>query len=126
MSSLPASAPAAPADVGAGDQSASTRTRHPVAWFVARRIAAGILTLLVASFLIFASVQILPGDVAGVVLGKNATPAKVEAIRQDLNLDDSLPSRYLSFVGNVATGHFGNSSAALAQGQELPVWDVIP
>ncbi|MBA3381949.1 MAG: ABC transporter permease [Actinobacteria bacterium] len=99
--------------------------RHPVAGFVVRRVATGVVTLLVASFLIFASVQLLPGDVASVVLGKNATPARVAALRSDLNLDRSLPQRYLSFLGNVSTGQFGNSSAALAQGRELPVWGVI-
>jgi peptide/nickel transport system permease protein len=103
----------------------SFRRRHPVAAFIVRRVAAGILTLLVASFLIFASIQILPGDVASVVLGKNATPARVEAVRSELNLDDPLPQRYATFLGDVATGHFGNSSAALAQGRTLPVWDVI-
>lgn len=124
MSSLSASAPSTPTGRD-GSEATSSRRGHPVAWFVVRRIAAGIVTLLVASFLIFASVQVLPGDVAAVVLGKNATPAKVEAIRDDLNLDDSLPQRYLTFLTNVGTGHFGNSSAATAQGQTLPVWDVI-
>ncbi len=108
-----------------GGAPAAARRRHPLAGFVIRRIAAGILTLLVASFLIFASVQILPGDIASVVLGKNATPARVAAVRSDLNLDDPLPQRYATFLSNVVTGHFGNSSAALAQGRELPVWDVI-
>src|SRR5262249_18642195 len=90
-----------------------------------RRIAAGILTLLVASFLIFAAIQILPGNVASVVLGKNATPARVAAVRADLHLNEPLIQRYLTFVGNLGTGHFGNSSAALAQGLKLPVWSVI-
>jgi peptide/nickel transport system permease protein len=108
-----------------GDAPASARRRHPVAGFIIRRVAAGILTLVVASFLIFASVQILPGDVASVVLGKSATPARVAAIRSDLNLDDPLPQRYVTFLTDVSTGHFGNSSAALAQGRELPVWDII-
>lgn len=108
-----------------GGAPASARRRHPVAAFVVRRVAAGILTLVVASFLIFASVQILPGDVASVVLGKNATPTRVAKVRSDLNLDDPLPQRYLTFLADVSTGHFGNSSAALAQGRELPVWRVI-
>jgi peptide/nickel transport system permease protein len=99
--------------------------RHPVAGFVIRRVAAGIVTLVVASFLIFASVQILPGDVASVVLGKNATPARVEAVRTDLHLNDPLPQRYLTFISDVGTGHFGNSSAALVQGREQSVWSVI-
>jgi peptide/nickel transport system permease protein len=123
VSSAEASAPTgnAPDRTGA----ASLRRRRPIARFIARRVAAGIVSLLVASFLIFASVQILPGDVVSVVLGKNATPTRVAAIRKDLNLNDSLPQRYLTFVTNVASGHFGNSSAALASGQKLPVWSVI-
>ena len=99
--------------------------RHPVAGFIGRRVAAGLVTLLVASFLIFGAIQILPGDVASVVLGKSATPARVAAIRADLHLNEPLPERYLTFVGNLVTGHFGNSSAALAQGLKLPVWSVI-
>jgi peptide/nickel transport system permease protein len=110
------------ADGGAPE---ATRRRHPVAGFVVRRVAAGIATLVVASFLIFASVQILPGDVASVILGKNATPARVDKVRSDLHLDDPLPQRYVTFLTDVSTGHFGNSSAALAQGRELPVWRVI-
>jgi peptide/nickel transport system permease protein len=126
VSTFSSSAPSTPTDRDADrGETTSTQRRHPVAWFVVRRIAAGIVTLLVASFLIFASVQILPGDVASVVLGKSATPTRVEAVRQDLNLNDSLPQRYLTFVTDVSTGHFGNSSAALAQGRKLPVWDVI-
>ena len=126
MSSSAASTQSTPgSETAGGGALKSFRRRHPVAAFIVRRVAAGILTLLVASFLIFASIQILPGDVASVVLGKNATPARVEAVRSDLNLDDPLPQRYATFLGNVATGHFGNSSAALAQGRTLPVWDVI-
>jgi peptide/nickel transport system permease protein len=103
----------------------ASRTRHPVGRFVARRLGAGIASLLVASFLIFASVEILPGDVASVVLGKNATPARLHAIRKELKLTDPVPKRYFTFVTNVLTGHFGNSSAALAQGQKIPVWSLI-
>jgi peptide/nickel transport system permease protein len=99
--------------------------RHPMAGFIGRRVAAGIVTLLIASFLIFAAIQILPGDVASVVLGKNATPARVAAISADLHLNQPLPERYLTFVENLTTGHFGDSSAALAQGMKLPVWSVI-
>jgi peptide/nickel transport system permease protein len=99
--------------------------RHPVAGFVGRRVGAGILTLLVASFLIFGAIQILPGNVASVVLGKTATPARVAAVRADLHLNEPLAQRYLTFVENLSTGHFGNSSAALAQGLKLPVWSVI-
>jgi peptide/nickel transport system permease protein len=99
--------------------------RHPVAGFIGRRVAAGIVTLLIASFLIFGAIQILPGNVASVVLGKTATPARVAAVRADLHLNEPLAQRYLTFVENLTTGHFGNSAAALAQGLKLPVWSVI-
>ena len=101
------------------------RTRHPIVAFLIRRIAAGLATLLVATMLIFAAVQVLPGNVASVVLGRNATPARVAALRADLHLNDPLPTRYVTFLGNLVAGHLGDSSAALAQGQTLPVWQVI-
>src|SRR5258706_12161912 len=47
--------------------------RHPAAGFLARRLATGIVTLLVASALIFLATNILPGNAAQVVLGRNAT-----------------------------------------------------
>jgi peptide/nickel transport system permease protein len=101
------------------------RTRHPAFAFLIRRVAAGLATLLVATMLIFAAVEILPGNVASVVLGRNATPARVAALRADLHLNESLPTRYVNFLGNLVTGHLGDSSAALAQGRVLPVWQVI-
>ncbi len=101
------------------------RTRHPAVAFLIRRVAAGLATLLVATMLIFAAVEVLPGNVASVVLGRNATPARVAALQSDLHLNESLPTRYVHFLGNLVTGHLGDSSAALAQGRTLPVWQVI-
>ena len=98
---------------------------HPAATLVARRVLAGFVTLLVASFFIFCAIQFLPGDVANAVLGRNATPAAVEALRGDLHLNDPFLLRYLSWLGGAVTGHFGNSSAALAQGSRIPVWTII-
>jgi peptide/nickel transport system permease protein len=121
--SAPAAAPTG--RLGSQHGFAAWQKRHPVAGFIGRRVAAGLVTLLIASFLIFGAIQILPGNVASVVLGKNATPARVAAVRADLHLDEPLPQRYLTFVENLTTGHFGNSSAALAQGLKLPVWGVI-
>jgi peptide/nickel transport system permease protein len=101
------------------------RVRHPTLRFVVRRLAAGLATLLVATMLIFAAVEVLPGNVSSVVLGRNATPARVAALNADLQLNQPLPTRYLRFVENLATGHLGDSSASLAQGRVLPVWSVI-
>jgi peptide/nickel transport system permease protein len=83
------------------------------------------VALLLASILVFGAVQVLPGDVAQVVLGRTATPERLAAVRADLNLNDAVPVRYVHWLEGVATGDLGNSSAALAQGQTLPVWDAI-
>jgi len=86
---------------------------------------AGLLTLFVASILIFIALTVVPGDVAEVVLGRNATPDRVADVRSQLHLDDSLPSRYWSWASGIATGDLGNSMASLAQGQVVPVSGVI-
>src|SRR5579875_1544275 len=98
---------------------------HPVAAFLVRRVAAGVLTLLVVTMVIFAVLQIIPGNVTQIILGRNATPDRIAAIHASLHLNESVPTRYLSFLKGVVTGHFGDSSAALAQGQRLPVWHAI-
>lgn len=109
-----------------GPSAAAARSQHPFARFIGRRLAAGALTLFVASILIFLAVQALPGDVASVVGGRNATPATLAAIRQDLGLDRSLPVRYFDWLGGVLTGDLGNSTVAVAKGDpNAGVWDAI-
>ena len=98
---------------------------HPASWFVVKRLAAGVPTLLVASVLIFVAVQVLPGNVAQVVLGRTATPERLSLVQDQLNLDHSILVRYWTWLSGVLTGDLGNSSAALAQGKILPVWDAI-
>jgi peptide/nickel transport system permease protein len=51
----------------------------------------------------------LPGDLAYVVLGDQATPEKVEALRRDMGLDQPIWWRYLSWLGHVLQGDFGRS-----------------
>jgi peptide/nickel transport system permease protein len=110
---------------GSAPEAASARERHPAVAFVVKRALAGIATLVVATILIFASVEVLPGNVASVVLGRNATPQRVAALSADLHLNQALPARYVAFITHFVSGDFGDSSAALAQGRKLPVWQVI-
>jgi peptide/nickel transport system permease protein len=130
----PAFAAAAAAGAGAGADLAEDRPRralprlvrrHPVLAFLVRRISAGIGTLLIVSVLIYGAVQVLPGDVTQIVLGRTATPQRVAALRADLHLNRSLPVRYLDWLAGMLTGHLGDSTAALAQGNTLPVWQAI-
>ncbi|MEO8687246.1 MAG: ABC transporter permease [Solirubrobacteraceae bacterium] len=94
--------------------------RRPVLGFLGRRLAAGVATLLVASMLIFVMTEVLPGDVASVVLGRSATPESVKALEGKLALDRSVPERYLDWLGGLLTGDLGDSAVALAQGAEDP------
>lgn len=101
------------------------RRGHPVLIFVARRVAAAIATLVIVSILVFVGTEVLPGDAAGAVLGRNATPAQVEEMRALMGLDRSAPERYLDWLGGVLTGDLGNSAAGFAAGGVSPIWEEI-
>ena len=78
---------------------------------VVRRLALGVLTLWLISLVVFAAVLALPGDAATAILGREATPDRVAALRAQLHLEDSVVSQYLQWLGGVLTGSFGNSAA---------------
>lgn len=67
------------------------------------------LGLLLASLIIFASLRLLPGDVAQVIGGTTASPARVAAIRAGLGLDQPVPTQYLGWIRGIFTGDLGNS-----------------
>ncbi|MCF6245895.1 MAG: ABC transporter permease [Desulfobacula sp.] len=74
-----------------------------------RRFLLGIVTLWVASILVFAGTEILPGDVASAILGQSATPETIAAIRQQLRLDRPAPVRYVVWLSHIVRGELGNS-----------------
>ena len=99
---------------------------HRVVGFIARRVAAGMATLLVASFVIFFATNVLPGDVASAVLGRNATPANMALLRLRLHLTRPVLVRYGDWIIGVAHGDLGQSAVALGQGaQSAPVSHMI-
>jgi peptide/nickel transport system permease protein len=53
--------------------------------------------------------QLLPGDVARVILGREAGEAQVAALREELGLNDPAPTQYLRWLGNFVTGNWGKS-----------------
>jgi peptide/nickel transport system permease protein len=77
--------------------------------FIARRLFYLVPVLLAVSLLTFLIASLLPGDLAYVILGDQATPEKVEALRQDLGLDQPIWWRYLGWLGHVLEGDFGRS-----------------
>ncbi|HZT20793.1 MAG TPA: ABC transporter permease [Dongiaceae bacterium] len=76
---------------------------------VIERILLSLLTLLIVSLIIFFMLEILPGDVATRILGRDATPESLAALRAKLQLDAPALLRYLAWLGHLATGHFGHS-----------------
>jgi peptide/nickel transport system permease protein len=87
---------------------------------ILRRLALGVLTLWLISLIVYAAVLALPGDAATAILGKEATPDRVAALRDQLNLNDSVVSQYLQWIGGVLTGSFGESAAT-----QQPVSDLL-
>jgi peptide/nickel transport system permease protein len=87
---------------------------------VLRRLALGVLTLWLVSLVVFAAVLALPGDAATAILGKEATPDRVAALRTQLHLEDPVVSQYLHWLGGVVTGDLGISAAT-----QEPVGDLI-
>ncbi|MFC6688274.1 ABC transporter permease [Jhaorihella thermophila] len=74
-----------------------------------KRLASLIVSLAVASLVIFSVVEVAPGDPARFMLGINAQPDTVAALRAELGLDVPKWQRYLDWVGGMATGDFGTS-----------------
>lgn len=71
----------------------------PIPRLVLRRLAIGLLTLLIVSAIIFWAVELLPGDIATEVLGQSATPETLAAFRDRFGLNDPAPLRYLHWLG---------------------------
>lgn len=78
--------------------------------YVGTRLWQSALTLLLASLVVFIGVRQLPGDPALAMAGEEATPERVEAIREQLGLNESLTSQYFTFIGNIMRGDFGEST----------------
>jgi peptide/nickel transport system permease protein len=77
--------------------------------FLVRRLAFMALTLFIVSVVIFAVTEILPGDVAVMMLGSEATDETLAALRTQLGLDRPPPVRYLGWLSGVVQGDFGQS-----------------
>jgi peptide/nickel transport system permease protein len=86
---------------------------------IIRRLALGLLTLWLVSLIVYGALLALPGDAATAILGREATPDRVAALRDQLNLEDSVVSQYLQWVGGVISGSFGTSAATQQPVSEL-------
>ncbi|MCA1335739.1 ABC transporter permease [Pseudooceanicola marinus] len=77
--------------------------------FTLTRLLSLCLSLAVASVVIFAAIEVLPGDPASIMLGVNAQPDTLAALRAELGLDQPMAARYLDWIGGLLQGDFGIS-----------------
>jgi peptide/nickel transport system permease protein len=80
-----------------------------VARFIVRRILGAIPVLFGLSIILFLFLRLLPGDPAVAILGQHATPQLVAQLHVTLGLDRPLWEQYLTYIGQLAHGNFGNS-----------------
>jgi peptide/nickel transport system permease protein len=77
--------------------------------YVAGRLTSLIISLFVASVVIFSVIEVIPGDPAAFMLGVNARPDTIAALREQMGLDQSLTQRYFDWITGLLTGDFGTS-----------------
>jgi len=77
--------------------------------FIIRRLLSAIPILLIVAFIVFFLVHLIPGDPAEVMLGPEATPDEVAALRTKLGLDQPLPVQFTKYFTNMLRGDLGDS-----------------
>jgi peptide/nickel transport system permease protein len=82
---------------------------HPVVRFLARRVAYSLVVLVGVLIVVFALVQLVPGDPVRIALGTRYTPEAYEALRSASGLDRPLIAQFFSYLGNALTGDLGVS-----------------
>ena len=77
--------------------------------YIAKKLVTLILTLFLISILVFLIFQVIPGDPVLSILGTEATEEKIEALREELGLNASLPERYFDWLFGILKGDLGRS-----------------
>jgi peptide/nickel transport system permease protein len=95
-------------------------------WYVLRRVGISLLTLFIATVVVFAGVRALPGDPAVAMSAESASPRALDAIRVQYGLDKPLPVQYVNWIGHALRGDLGHSpktglSVAQTLVQRVPI-----
>ena len=96
-----------------------------IASLVLGRLGIAAITLLIVSFAVFAATQLLPGDVAQILLGQAATPEAVAGLRHAMHLDQPALLRYLRWLIGFAQGDLGTSYANNMRVAALIGWRLL-
>ena len=113
-----------PTSSGAPGDPASSTTRsarsHPISRLVAYRAAWGLVSVFVVSLVVYFATLVLPGDAATAILGQQATPQRLAALRHQLHLDQPALTGYWHWFSGLFVGNFGESLSS-----QEPVWRVV-
>jgi peptide/nickel transport system permease protein len=90
---------------------AAARRSSTLSRFLLRRLGLAALTLLLVSMIVFATAQLLPGDLGRTILGPYATEEQVAALNDRLGADDPAPVRYADWLSRFVRGDWGTSAA---------------
>jgi peptide/nickel transport system permease protein len=97
--------------------------------YLSRRFAGMVVVMLMVAAIVFVIARVVPGDPAAVMLGSNATPADVAALRTQLGLDRPLPVQFVLYIRDILSFDLGNSIFlnrpvvdAMAERAELTGW----
>jgi peptide/nickel transport system permease protein len=77
--------------------------------FLTRRLLGTVPVLVILSIGVFLMLHLTPGDPVQIMLGQDATPSAIAALRAELGLDQPLPIQYVRWMGNVVHGDLGRS-----------------
>lgn len=77
--------------------------------YILKRLLLMIPVLLGISLLVFAMLELSPGDPAQIILGMKATPEALDNLHEQMGLNDPFWLRYIRYIGNVLRGDFGTS-----------------
>lgn len=100
----------------------------PLMKLIGSRILLAALTLLIVSLVVFAAMEILPGDVASRILGRDATPETLAALRLKLGLNEPAVVRYFHWLGGLLSGDLGRSPVSDRAVTEIigpRIWNTI-
>lgn len=96
---------------------------------ILKKLVSLIITLLFVSLITFFAFRVIPGDSAISKLGMNASKEQIEALREELGLNDSLTTQYVRFLGDAIQGDFGESiqynttvSSLIAERLPVTLW----
>jgi peptide/nickel transport system permease protein len=93
---------------------------HPVLSLLVSRLGWGVFSVLAVSVIVYASTLLLPGDAATAILGQQATPERLELLREQLGLDKPALGGFVDWFTGILRGDFGTSISA-----QVPVSEVI-